>query len=147
MHDSGAERALCADVAHDLGVEFADLSTGTLAALGELLDDGLEAANPLDVWGMGADTHALFAACLRAVSTDPAVAVTALAIDLVPEYDGDTAYADAVLDVAADTERPAGGARLGPVSGRSRDGTTAAGQRNTRARGHAQRAVRAGPPG
>src|SRR6478672_10691636 len=106
VHDSGAERALCADVAHDLGVEFADLSTGTLAALGELLDDGLEAANPLDVWGMGADTHALFAACLRAVSTDPAVAVTALAIDLVPEYDGDTAYADAVLDVALDTSAP-----------------------------------------
>ena len=34
------------------------------------------------------------------------MAVTALAIDLVPEYDGDTAYADAVLDVALDTSAP-----------------------------------------
>ena len=108
---------------------------------------GWTPTNPLDVWGTGADTRALFAACLRAVSTDPAVAVTALAVDLVPEYDGDTAYADAVLDVALGHRRPAGGARLGPVGGRSRDGTTAAGQRNTRARGHAQRAGRAGPPG
>jgi len=106
VHDSGAERALCADVAHDLGVEFADLSTATLAALGELLDDGLEATNPLDVWGTGADTRTLFEACLRAVSTDPAVTVTALAVDLVPEYDGDTAYADAVLDVARGTDAP-----------------------------------------
>jgi acyl-CoA synthetase (NDP forming) len=37
---------------------------------------------------------------------DPGVAVTALAIDLVSEFDGDTAYADAILDVAATTDAP-----------------------------------------
>jgi acyl-CoA synthetase (NDP forming) len=106
VSDSGAERALCADVADDLGVDFAALSQETLGTLGQLLDDGLEAANPLDVWGTGADTRALFGACLRAVSSDPAVSVTALAVDLVSEYDGDTAYPDAVLDVAADSTAP-----------------------------------------
>ena len=58
------------------------------------------------MWGGGADTRALFADCLRAVAADPAVGVTALAVDLVPEYDGDTSYVDAALDVAADTDGP-----------------------------------------
>jgi len=106
VHDSGAERALCADIAHDLAVDFAELSPATCAALDELLDDGLAATNPLDVWGTGADTRGLFGTCLRAISDDPAVAVTALAVDLIPEYDGDTAYPDAVLDAAAESAAP-----------------------------------------
>jgi acyl-CoA synthetase (NDP forming) len=106
VHDSGAERALCADIAHDLGVPFAGLSQDTLESITDLLDEGLVATNPLDVWGTGADTRALFGACLRVISEDPAVAVTALAVDLVTEYDGDTAYTDAVLDTAKTTDAP-----------------------------------------
>lgn len=106
VHDSGAERALTADVAHALGVEFADLSPSAVGALSDLLDDGLIATNPLDVWGTGADTRKLFRACLRVLSDEPGVAVTALAVDLVTEYDDDTAYADAVLDAAAVTSVP-----------------------------------------
>ncbi len=104
VHDSGAERALLADLAHDLGVEFADLATDTLTTIGGLLDDGLVPTNPLDVWGTGADTRNLFGACLRAMVDDPSVAVTALAVDLVTEFDGDTSYADAVTDVAKTTD-------------------------------------------
>ncbi|MCX2933013.1 acetate--CoA ligase family protein [Mycobacterium sp. CVI_P3] len=106
VHDSGAERALCADIAHDLAVDFAALADPTLAAIGELLDEGLVPGNPLDVWGTGADTRELFGGCLQAVVNDPAVAVTALAVDLVTEFDDDTAYADAVLDVAATSPAP-----------------------------------------
>ena len=106
VHDSGAERALVADLAHELGVEFADLAPSTLGTIGGMLDDGLAATNPLDVWGTGADTRSLFGACLRAMVDDPAVAVTALAVDLVTEFDGDTAYADAVIDVAKLTDAP-----------------------------------------
>ncbi|AQT78928.1 acetyl-CoA synthetase [Mycolicibacterium litorale] len=106
VHDSGAERALCADLAHDLGVAFTALGDHTLSAVGELLDDGLAANNPLDVWGTGADTRELFGGCLRVIADDPGVAVTALAVDLVTEYDGDTAYADALLDIAAITDAP-----------------------------------------
>ena len=32
--------------------------------------------------------------------------MTALAVDLVPEYDGDISYPDAVLDVVATTDQP-----------------------------------------
>lgn len=106
VHDSGAERAMVTDLAHELCVEPAVLSPHSLAAIGELLDDGLVATNPLDVWGTGADTRALFRACLRVMTEDPAVAVTALAVDLVAEFDGDTAYPDAILDVAAETRAP-----------------------------------------
>ena len=106
VHDSGAERALAADLAHELGVEFADLADDTLSAIGGLLDDGLVPTNPLDVWGTGADTRNLFGACLQAIVDDPGVGVTALAVDLVTEFDGDTAYADAVLDVAKRTDAP-----------------------------------------
>lgn len=106
VHDSGAERALCADLAHDLGVEFAELSQTTLSAIADLLDEGLAPANPLDVWGTGADTRELFTNCLQACAADPAVAVTALAVDLVSEFDGDTAYPDAVIDVATHTDAP-----------------------------------------
>lgn len=106
VHDSGAERALCADIAHEIGVPFAELSEGTLTAIDDLLDTGLHATNPLDVWGTGAGTRALFGTCLRAMIDDPSVAVTALAIDLVTEFDGDTAYTEAVLDTAAHTDAP-----------------------------------------
>ncbi len=106
VHDSGAERALTADLAHQLGVGFAPLSEQTVDSIEALLDEGLSATNPLDVWGTGADTLGLFRACLRVIADDPAVAVTALAVDLVTEFDGDTAYADAVLAVAADTPAP-----------------------------------------
>ena len=127
VHDSGAERALTADVAHELGVQFADLSARSPSrSIDDLLDDGLIATNPLDVWGTGADTRALFRACLRVIADDPAVAVTALAVDLVTEFDGDTAYADAVLDVAAGHQCAAGGADLGAVGGRPVDRRTAA---------------------
>ena len=106
VHDSGAERALVTDLAHDVDVGFAVLSRRSVTAIEDLLDDGLVATNPLDVWGTGADTRALFRACLRVMTEDPAVAVTALAVDLVPEFDEDTAYPDAVLDVAAETDAP-----------------------------------------
>ena len=106
VHDSGAERALCADLAHDLGVEFAELGDTTLATITDLLDEGLIATNPLDLWGTGADTRTLFSSSLKAIVDDPAVAVTALAVDLVSEFDGDTAYPDAVIDVAASTNSP-----------------------------------------
>ena len=106
VHDSGAERALCADLADDLGVEFADIGPATAARLDALLDEGLSAANPLDVWGTGADARAVFGGCLQAMAEDPAVAVTALAVDLVTEFDADTSYPDAVLDAAAATDAP-----------------------------------------
>ena len=106
VHDSGLERAHVADLAAELGVPFAPLAPATRDRLAAVLDPGLTPANPLDVWGNGRDTEPLFAECLSALAADPAVAAVALAVDLVPEFDGDESYPRAVLTAAAGTPKP-----------------------------------------
>lgn len=95
--DSGAERALLADTAVELGVPFASIGPNTRHRLTELLDPGVEVGNPLDVWGSGHETEELFAGSLLALAADEAVDAVALAVDLVPEYDGNDAYRRAVV--------------------------------------------------
>jgi acyl-CoA synthetase (NDP forming) len=106
VHDSGAERVLVADTAERLGVRFGSLAATTLDRLGTLLGDGLAPGNPLDVWSTGEDTEALFTGCLTALAEDDSVAVVALAVDLVEEYDGDQAYPHAVEAVLERTDKP-----------------------------------------
>jgi acyl-CoA synthetase (NDP forming) len=106
VHDSGLERAHTADVADAVGVTFAPISDATKAKLEELLDPGLLATNPLDVWGTGARTRELFAGSLAALAEDESVEAVALAVDLITELDGDTAYQLAVLDTASRTGKP-----------------------------------------
>ncbi len=106
VHDSGLERAHVADLAAELGVPFAPLSPATTERLAKTIDPGLQPANPLDVWATGRDTEPLFAECLVALAADPRVAAVALAVDLVPEFDGDEAYPRAVLAAAARTAKP-----------------------------------------
>jgi acetate---CoA ligase (ADP-forming) len=106
VHDSGLERAHTADVADEVGVPFASISDATKAKLEELLDPGLLATNPLDVWGTGADTREVFAGSLTALAEDECVDAVALAVDLITELDGDTAYQFAALDTAAQTDKP-----------------------------------------
>ena len=106
VHDSGLERAHVADLAAELGVPFAPLGPATRDRLAAVLDRGLAPDNPLDVWGTGRDTEPLFTECLSALAADPAVAAVALAVDLVPEFDGDESYPQAVLAAAARTAKP-----------------------------------------
>ena len=106
VHDSGLERVHVADLAAELGVPFAPLGPATRDRLAAALDPGLVPDNPLDVWGTGRDTEPLFAECLSALAADPAVAAVALAVDLVPEFDGDESYPRAVLTAAASTAKP-----------------------------------------
>jgi acyl-CoA synthetase (NDP forming) len=106
VHDSGLERAHAADLAEDFGVPFAAIGQATKARLADILDPGLIPANPLDVWGTGADTRTLFTNSLVALAEDPSVDAVALAVDLVHELDGDESYRLAVLDAAAQTTKP-----------------------------------------
>jgi acetate---CoA ligase (ADP-forming) len=106
VHDSGLERAHVADLAADLGVPFARIGPHTRQRLTAVLDPGLEPGNPLDVWGTGRDTEALFTECLSAMAADPAVSAVVLAVDLVPEFDGDDSYPAAVLATASGTDKP-----------------------------------------
>jgi len=106
VHDSGLERAHVADLAAGLGVPFARIGPHTRERLAAVLEPGLEPGNPLDVWGTGRDTQALFTECLSALAADPAVSAVALAVDLVPEFDRDDSYPEAVLATASGTDKP-----------------------------------------
>ncbi len=106
VHDSGAERALVADVSHDVGVPFAAISTVTRDRLTGLLEEGLEGDNPLDVWGTGSDTERLFTDCMSTLADDDSVGVVALAVDLVEEYDGDASYPLAAQATLGRTTKP-----------------------------------------
>ena len=106
IHDSGLERAHVADLADQLGVPFADIGPATRDRLAAVLDPGLEPANPLDIWGTGRGAEQQFTESLIAMSEDPAVAAVALAVNLVPEFDGDESYLLALLSAAARTRRP-----------------------------------------
>ena len=53
IHDSGGERQLIIDTAARLGAPLADISEQTRRTLETLLDPGLPAVNPLDVWSAG----------------------------------------------------------------------------------------------
>jgi acyl-CoA synthetase (NDP forming) len=106
VHDSGAERVLVADLADQHGVPFAPLAPSTTARLEAHLDPGLAATNPLDVWGRGAETEQLFTECMLALADDPAVDVVVLAVDLVPELDGDDSFPRAVRKVTSRTDKP-----------------------------------------
>ena len=106
MHDSGFERAHVADLAAAAGVPFAPLTARTRQRLAAVLDPGLEPGNPLDVWGTGRDAEALFTEALLALADDPGTGAVALAVDLVPEYDGDDSYRAALLAAAAKTAKP-----------------------------------------
>jgi acyl-CoA synthetase (NDP forming) len=106
VHDSGFERAHTADLAAALHVPFAPLADFTRQRLAAVLDPGLEPGNPLDVWGTGRDAESLFTETLAALADDPGVGAVALAVDLVPEYDGDDSYREALLTAAAKTPKP-----------------------------------------
>jgi len=106
VHDSGLERAHTADLADAAGVPFAEIAPATTGRLAGLLDPGLLPTNPLDVWGTGSDTEGLFTRSLTALAGDPAVAALALAVDLVPELDGDQSYPVAARAAAAATDLP-----------------------------------------
>ncbi len=106
VHDSGMERAHIADLAATVGVPFAQVGEQTLGKLARLLGPGLTPANPLDMWDGTTGAEDQLTGSLTAMADDPAVAAVALAVDLVPEFDGDDSYRRAVLAAHAATSKP-----------------------------------------
>jgi acetate---CoA ligase (ADP-forming) len=104
--DSGGERALIVDRAAELGVPWASLADQTLETIGAALDPGLEAANPLDLWGSGRDWQRVYETCLAAMACDPATGIAVLAVDLVVGSRLVPGYLEAVERVFAETETP-----------------------------------------
>jgi acyl-CoA synthetase (NDP forming) len=84
LHDSGGERQLLIDLAHDAGVPLARLTPETTARLESLLDPGLPAVNPLDAWSTGGpDYHLGMQKCFAALMADPGAALGAVVHDRI----------------------------------------------------------------
>jgi acetate---CoA ligase (ADP-forming) len=107
VHDSGGERALFVDLAGDLVVPLAAISEGTRGRIQDVLDPGLEAANPLDAWGTGIDADRIFREAFLALHDDPATAALAFSVDLTRQGEPyDTGYLQVARDVWAATTKP-----------------------------------------
>ena len=74
LFESGGFRELVTDEADAVQLEFAELEDTSLEIIQRNLDPGLEAENPLDVWGSHDRYEERFEACLDAVIQDPNVA-------------------------------------------------------------------------
>ena len=85
IHDSGGERQLLIDLAHDHAVQLTQLSPASTAKLEALLDPGLPAVNPLDAWSTGGpDYHHSMQQCFSTLMSDPQAAVGAVIHDRAP---------------------------------------------------------------
>jgi acyl-CoA synthetase (NDP forming) len=60
VHDSGGERVLLADLAAAEGLEFAPLADATRERIAAQLEPGLQAENPLDIWGSGKEYQRVY---------------------------------------------------------------------------------------
>ena len=84
IHDSGGERQLLIDLAHDAGVPLTELSPASTAKLESLLDPGLPAVNPLDAWSTGGpDYHNAMEQCFATLMSDPEAALGAVVHDRI----------------------------------------------------------------
>jgi acyl-CoA synthetase (NDP forming) len=84
LHDSGGERQLLIDLAHDAAVPLTQLSSETTAKLTSLLDPGLLPINPLDAWSTGGpEYHNGMQRCFVALMSDPGAAFGAVIHDRV----------------------------------------------------------------
>jgi len=85
LHDSGGERQLLVDLAHDAGVPLTDLSEETTAALKTVLEPELPAVNPLDAWSRGGpDAGEVMTRSLTLMMQDAGAALGAIIHDRAP---------------------------------------------------------------
>ena len=103
--DSGGERELLIDLADRAGVPFAAISEETKASIAARLEPGLEAANPLDAWGTGADFVATFTNGLGDLLADPEAALGLFSADIRDGYYLHRGFADAALAAARESDK------------------------------------------
>jgi acyl-CoA synthetase (NDP forming) len=105
--DSGGARGLLIDLADELDVPIAKISTETESKLRARLEYGLEPVNPVDAWGTGRDIDGVFRDCLQAVVDDSASALGVLLTDIsIDEHPLTPVFAQVTIDVAEKTAKP-----------------------------------------
>jgi acyl-CoA synthetase (NDP forming) len=108
IHDSGGERQLLIDLAHDHGVPLPELTPASTARLESLLDPGLPALNPLDAWSTGGpDYHVTMERCFATLMSDPGAAIGAVVHDRAADGGIHAAYIDYLRAGHAASGKPA----------------------------------------
>jgi acyl-CoA synthetase (NDP forming) len=106
LHDSGGERALLVDLAEVERVQFAAWGEETRTAVSQILEPGLTSENPLDAWGTGNDTAAIYQSCALALDADPATGLTLIAVDLMRGSTLPPTYPDMFLPIRHQFSKP-----------------------------------------
>jgi acyl-CoA synthetase (NDP forming) len=106
VHDSGGERVLLADLAEAEGLSFAPLADSTREQIAALLEPGLQAENPLDIWGSGKNYQQVYRECLLALDRDPGVGVLLFAVDLLRESWLNASYIDILRGLLDQLSKP-----------------------------------------
>jgi acetate---CoA ligase (ADP-forming) len=106
VHDSGGERELVVDLAHDLAVPFSQIGPPTVNRLREWLEPGLDPINPLDAWGTGKDFVPATVECFVALLEDPNTAAGIFFYDLSDDFYVSESVAEICRLAAARTNKP-----------------------------------------
>ncbi len=86
VFDSGGECEMITDLAHEMGIPFAQISDATRCKLAQRLEYGLEPRNPLDAWGTGREFVGVFRDCAKALHDDPDTALLVHFADIRDGY-------------------------------------------------------------
>ncbi len=108
IHDSGGERQLLIDLAHEAHVPLTQISPATTTKLAALLDPGLPPINPLDAWSAGGpDYHVAMQECFSTLLCDPGAAFGAVIHDRVAGGGIHSGYLDYLRAGHAASGKPA----------------------------------------
>lgn len=107
LHDSGGERQLLVDLAHDAGVPLTKLSGTTLEKLEDVLDPELPAVNPLDAWSRGGpDASQMMTNALTLMMQDPGAALGVVVHNRAPYGKIYASYLSYMQRARADSAKP-----------------------------------------
>jgi len=105
--DSGGERNMLADLADEVGLDFAKLSDDTMTSLAAIQEFPQEADNPLDCWGTGREFERIFEESLMVMLSDPGAAIGVISEDLRDDYYVSQGCVEALRSVVQKQHKPA----------------------------------------
>lgn len=107
LHDSGGERQLLVDLAHDARVPLTSLGEATVNKLEKLLDPELPAVNPLDAWSRGGpEASKVMTRGLTLMMQDPGAALGVVIHDRAPYGKIYASYLTYMQRARADSGKP-----------------------------------------
>ena len=106
VHDSGGQRELAVDLAESVGVAFAEISENTRSSILPLLDEGLVAENPLDVYGTPREFVGRFEMAIKALVEDDSVSGCVFFSDIRDDYWYSEGVVEAIRRAAPQTKKP-----------------------------------------